>query len=179
MHFNFYFWKQLDCHLNAYSYLRVLHCPDMRCFPFSTQFKSNARKTHLKRARTMFSLSVFLDPQHKYGWWTCLSPLVIFNMTGTRRCFFGGYLFVICDSCLSCYLISSLQPCCHLLGNCWPLGSLVCDVFFCFVTFPCGVLGQVWYLIVLILDICLLPYFVVQIHGPIYAPISAYVMPLI
>ena len=28
-----------------------------------------------------------------------------------------------------------------------------------FVTFPCGVLGQVWYLVVLIPDICLLPYF--------------------
>ena len=33
-------------------------------------------------------------------------------------------------------------------------------MFFCdFVTFPCGVLGKVWYLIVSILDLCLLPYF--------------------
>ena len=29
-----------------------------------------------------------------------------------------------------------------------PVGSLVCDVTCVFVTFPCGVLGQVWYLIV-------------------------------
>ena len=29
-----------------------------------------------------------------------------------------------------------------------------------FVTFPCGILGQVWYLIVLIPDRCRLPYFV-------------------
>ena len=28
-----------------------------------------------------------------------------------------------------------------------------------FVTFPCGVLGQVWYLIVLIPDLCRLSYF--------------------
>ena len=27
-----------------------------------------------------------------------------------------------------------------------------------FVTFPCGILGQVWYLIVLIPDLCLLSY---------------------
>ena len=32
-------------------------------------------------------------------------------------------------------------PCCHLMGKGWPLGSLVCDVFFfwCFCHFP------VWY----------------------------------
>ena len=30
----------------------------------------------------------------------------------------------------------------------------VCDVFLCFVTFPCVVLGQVWYLIVSIPDLC-------------------------
>ena len=43
----------------------------------------------------------------------------------------------------------------HLLGKGLPLGSLVCDVlgFFC-VTFPYGVLGQVWYLIVSIPDLC-------------------------
>ena len=32
-------------------------------------------------------------------------------------------------------------------------------MFNCFVTFPCGVLGQVWYLIVSILDLCRLSYF--------------------
>ena len=33
-------------------------------------------------------------------------------------------------------------------------------MFYCvFVTFPCGVLGQVWYLIVSIPDLCLLTYF--------------------
>ena len=38
--------------------------------------------------------------------------------------------------------------------------ALLCVMFSCrFVTFPCGVLGQVWYLIVLIPDLCLLSYF--------------------
>ena len=61
--------------------------------------------------------------------------------------------FVIYVSCLSmlCYLVCSVQPCVHLLGKGWPLGSLVCDVFLWFVTFPYGVPGQVWYLIVSIL----------------------------
>ena len=35
-----------------------------------------------------------------------------------------------------------------------PAGMSNCD----FVTFPCGILGQVWYLIVLIPDPCLLSY---------------------
>ena len=35
---------------------------------------------------------------------------------------------------------------------------LVCDVFLCLVIFPYGDLGQVWNLIVLIHDLCLLPY---------------------
>ena len=40
----------------------------------------------------------------------------------------------------------------------WPLfGMLNCI----FVTFPCGILGQVWYLIVLVPNLCHLSYFVV------------------
>ena len=38
-------------------------------------------------------------------------------------------------------------------------GSLVCDVFLCFVTFQLGIPGQVWYSIVSFPDLCLLPYF--------------------
>ena len=87
--------------------------------------------------------STCLDPHQKWGWYsqTCLSPPVNFLLTNPRRCFF----FVICVSCLSCYLVCSLQPCGHLLGKGWPLGFLVCDVNLCvfFFTFPCGVLGQV------------------------------------
>ena len=40
-----------------------------------------------------------------------------------------------------------------------PLGSLICDVFFCFCHFSICVLSQVWYFIVSIPDIFLLPYF--------------------
>ena len=61
------------------------------------------------------------------------------------------FVFVI----LSC----SLKPCGHLLRKGWPLGSLVCDFFLCFVTFPYDVLDQVWYLIVSISDLCPFPYF--------------------
>ena len=37
--------------------------------------------------------------------------------------------------------------------------ALVCDVYFDFVTFPFGILGQVWHLIVSIPDPCCLSYF--------------------
>ena len=55
---------------------------------------------------------------------------------------------------LSCLLIAALwSP----AGKGVAFGSLVCDDSLCFVTFPCGVLGQVWYLIVSIPDLCLFP----------------------
>ena len=38
--------------------------------------------------------------------------------------------------------------------------ALVGDIYCIFVTFPCGILGQVWYLIVSFPDRCLLSYFV-------------------
>ena len=69
-------------------------------------------------------------------------------------------IFVIYVSCLSCFLVCSLQACGHLLGKGWPLGSLVCYVLLSFVPLSYGVLSQVWYLIVLIHDLCLLTYFV-------------------
>ena len=37
--------------------------------------------------------------------------------------------------------------------------TLVGDVYCICVTFPCGILGQVWYLIVSFPDLCLLFYF--------------------
>ena len=44
--------------------------------------------------------------------------------------------FVIYVSCLSYFRVCSLQHCGHLLGKGWPLGSLVCYIFFCFCHFP-------------------------------------------
>ena len=48
-------------------------------------------------------------------------------------------------------------PCILMVTCC--LGSLVSDVFLCFVTFSYGVLAQVWYLIVSIPNLFPLPYF--------------------
>ena len=45
-------------------------------------------------------------------------------------------LFVIFVFCLLRCLVCPLQPCGHLLGKGWPLGSLECDVFLCFSHFP-------------------------------------------
>ena len=52
---------------------------------------------------------------------------------------------------------------CSLEVTCWERADLLAILyvmFYCvFVTFPFGVLGLVWYLIVSIPDLCLLPYF--------------------
>ena len=55
----------------------------------------------------------------------------------------------------------SLLPCGHQKGKA-DLLALVCDVYCDFVTFPFGILGQVWYLIVSIPDLCCFSYFVEQ-----------------
>ena len=59
-----------------------------------------------------------------------------------------------------CHVVLSVD--CRLVVTCWvraDLLALLYVMFSCvFVTFPCGVLGQVWYLIVSIPDLCLLPY---------------------
>ena len=67
-------------------------------------------------------------------------------------CFFGTTEKVI----LSCQLLAS---CGHLLGKDWFLGSLLCDVFHYFCYFPISQLGQLWYLIVSLLDLCFLSYY--------------------
>ena len=51
---------------------------------------------------------------------------------------------------------------CCLAVTCWEradLLALVCDVYYIFVTFTCGILGQVWYLIVSFPDLCHIFYF--------------------
>ena len=57
-----------------------------------------------------------------------------------------------------CYLCAFLSVhCCLVVISCESadLLSLVCDVNCVFGTFPCGILGQVWYLIVWILFIAI------------------------
>ena len=49
-----------------------------------------------------------------------------------------------------------------LMVTCWEradLMALVGDVYCIVVTFPCGILGQAWYLIVSFPDLCRLSYF--------------------
>ena len=68
------------------------------------------------------------------------------------------YVFV-----LSCVFYVFVRACLyvlcgHLQGKGWPLGSrLWCLLWVCH--FPIGILGQVWYLIVSIPDLCTLTYF--------------------
>ena len=78
--------------------------------------------------------------------------------------FQGGTSFVdllcFCSVlCLLCFVRVCLYVLCgHLLGKGWPLGSrLWCFLWVCH--FPIGILGQVWYLIVSIPDLCTITYF--------------------
>ena len=81
--------------------------------------------------------------------------------------FQGGTSFVdllcFCSVlCLLCFVRVCLYVLCgHLLGKGWPLGSrLWCLLWVCH--FPIGILGQVWYLIVSIPDLCTLTYFTIR-----------------
>ena len=62
----------------------------------------------------------------------------------------------LCYLCLVFFMLSR-QFIAALWSPTWKgqnLLALVCDVYCDFVTFPCGILGQVWYLIVSIPDLC-------------------------
>ena len=62
-------------------------------------------------------------------------------------------------SCV-CYAFASVYCC--LVVTCWERAGLLAPVggvLLYFVTFPCGILGQVWYLIEAIPDLCPLSYF--------------------
>ena len=63
---------------------------------------------------------------------------------------------------MSCVCHALVSAHCCLVLTCWEradLLALVCDVNCDFVTFPCGILGQVWYVIVSSSDLCRLSYF--------------------
>ena len=65
-------------------------------------------------------------------------------------------------SCV-CHAFASVHCC--LVVTCWEradLLALVFDVYCDFVTFPFGIVGQVWYSIVLIPDHCCLSYLVLE-----------------
>ena len=77
--------------------------------------------------------------------------------------FFLLLLWIICYL----YLVFIMLSCLFIAALWSPSGKgltswLLFLMSYCdFVTFPCGILGQVWYLIVLIPDLCSLSYFVV------------------
>ena len=63
---------------------------------------------------------------------------------------------------MSCVFHSFASLYCCLVVTCREkadLLALVCEVNCVFVTFPCSILGQVWYLIVSIPDFCCLSYY--------------------
>ena len=65
--------------------------------------------------------------------------------------------------CYLCFVFVMFSVCCSLMVTCWERADLLFllyGMFYCdFVTFQCGVLGQVKCLIVSISDLCLLSYF--------------------
>ena len=68
------------------------------------------------------------------------------------------YVFVLSCVCYVFVRVCLYVLCGHLLGEGWPLGSrLWCLLWVCH--FPIGILGQVWYLIVSIPDLCTFTYF--------------------
>ena len=73
-----------------------------------------------------------------------------------------------------CHAFASVHCC--LVVTCWEgddLLALVCDVYCIFATFPCCILGQVWYLIVLFPGLCHLAYFDVNLcHYTVRANVS-------
>ena len=69
----------------------------------------------------------------------------------------GAFVIYVSPESLLYYLVCSLQPCGYLLEKGF---ALLCVMFPCvFVTFPYGGLGQVWFLIVSIPDLCLLYFY--------------------
>ena len=107
--------------------------------------------------------SMCLDPHLKSGWgWRCetgLSPPVKYFYWP----FQGGTSFVdhFCYLCLVFFMFSRL-----FIAALWSHAGkmltswLLFVMFNCvFVPFQCSILGQVWYLIVSIPDLCLLSYF--------------------
>ena len=94
----------------------------------------------------------------------------VFTCMITRSFFWGS--FVLFMSCV-CHAFVSVHCC--LVVTCWErtdLLSLFCDVKLCFVTVSCGILGQVWYLIVSISDICHLSYFAIYSKTCVKRPLK-------
>ena len=83
-----------------------------------------------------------------------------FDLAVPRQCYFCGSLLFsvirVCHAFLSVY--------CSLEFFCWERAGLLALLYvMCscvLVTYPCGVLGRVWYLVISILHLCLLTNFI-------------------
>ena len=96
----------------------------------------------------------------KYNYFniTLSPPVKYVLLTVPRRCFFSGsfllFMFRVCHAFLSVH--------CCLVVTCWERDYLLALLYMMFSTFLSlshDVLGQVWYLIISIPDLCLLTYF--------------------
>ena len=57
---------------------------------------------------------------------------------------------------------------CCLVVTCWERADLLAlagDVYCIFISFPCDIMGQVWYLVVSFPDLCRLSYFLVTLDA--------------
>ena len=108
------------------------------------------------------SLVITWERANLLAWYhkTSISPPVkVFLLTVPRQCIFCGsfllFMFCVCHAFLSVHssIVVTFWERANLLALLYVMFSCV------FITFPCGVLGQVWYLIVSIPDICLLTFF--------------------
>ena len=103
-------------------------------------------RRHVTKASTLELLIYFMDSSKIFYWpfqgGTSFVDLLCFCSVLCLLCFVRVCLYVLRG---------------HLLGKGWPLGSrLWCLLWVCH--FPIGILGQVWYLIVSIPDLCNLTY---------------------
>ena len=56
-----------------------------------------------------------------------------------------------------CHAFASVR--CYLVATWWERADLLALVCVCFCHFPCGILGQLWTLVVIIPDLCPFSYF--------------------
>ena len=110
--------------------------------------------------------SICLDPKSEK---LRLVPSNMFKPSSNSFAERSKWVLLLWIICFICLLRLSVLLTCLFLAVLWsPAGkgltsrfscTAVCDVFLCSNTFPYGVMGQVWYLIASVPDICPLTYF--------------------
>ena len=112
--------------------------------------------TTKRQTKLLASLKETFGSVTPWNWFKPYRKIVL--LTVPRRYFFCRS-FVLLMYCV-CHAFASVH-CCLVVTRREraDLLALVCDVYCDFVTFPIGILGQVWYLIVLMPEPCCLSYF--------------------